>query len=181
MARAERSYVRVYYIDLQRDYPQVWFDPGGLSTWLRLLVRADQSWPAAPELPAGTRKADLGLLTSCGLVSLNGHGTYLLKGYEAERGRRQAVATKAAGARWKDHESNADTHADAHANASPDAMRTQRERTSERSTKSMPKPNPKPSTESEGSTRRESEIPRAASADATELPWKRPTALSSRS
>lgn len=136
MARADRTYVRIYYIDLQRDYPQVWFDPTALATWIRLLTRMDQSWPAAPELPTGVRKADLGILTSCGLVALNGHGTYLLKGYEAERGRRHAAAKTGAEARWKSSERNA--------NASPDALRSQSEGISERNAKSLPKPNPNP-------------------------------------
>src|SRR5689334_22018057 len=142
MARAERTYLRIYYIDLQRDYPQIWFDSTALATWVRLLARMDQSWPAAPELPAGTKRADLDKLTGCGLVVLNGHGTYLLRGYEAERGRRHAAATKAADARWNASERNAHAHAD----ASPNAMRTHANGTSERNAKVMPKPNPNPNT-----------------------------------
>ena len=101
MSREQRRFVRVYYVDLKRDYPTVYYSPTGLSTWLRLLVASDESWPSTPELPAAVRRTDLELLRTSGLVTVLPGRRFTLKGYVAERGDRQEKARKAAGARYR--------------------------------------------------------------------------------
>lgn len=101
MTREQRRFVRVYYVDLKRDYPTVYYSPTALSTWVRLLVGADEAWPSTPELPAAVRRADLDALQGCGLVSVLPGRTYNLKGYVTERGERQEKARNAAVARYK--------------------------------------------------------------------------------
>ena len=51
----DRKYVRVYYNDMIRDYPEVWADDAQLATWLRLLATADPMWPTPPELPRSVK------------------------------------------------------------------------------------------------------------------------------
>jgi hypothetical protein len=97
---AGRPFVRVYYIDLQRDYPDVWHDHGALAALVRLLALADQSWPIVPELPSSVRKADLKRLVDASLVVLEAHGRYRVKGYEVERTARQDHAASAALSRY---------------------------------------------------------------------------------
>lgn len=101
MSREQRRFVRVYYVDLKRDYPTVYYSPTALGTWLRLLVGSDESWPSTPELPSALRRADLDLLRSCGLVTVMPNRRYALKGYVTERGDRQEKARRAADARYK--------------------------------------------------------------------------------
>lgn len=98
MSREKRKFVRVYYVDLKRDYPEVWYDPTCRSTWLGLLVGSDEDWPSIPELPSAVRRADLEKLTGCGLVEVLPGRRYVLKGYQVEREERHAKARKAAAA-----------------------------------------------------------------------------------
>ena len=109
----DRKYVRVYYNDLIRDYPEVWADDAQLATWLRLLATADPMWPTPPELPRSVKPRPLARLVDCSLVStLAGH-RYQMKGMEAERGRRSDAARNAAAARW---------HSESSANGSAEPM-----------------------------------------------------------
>jgi hypothetical protein len=91
-----RPFARIYYADLQRDYPDIWFDHGALGAWVRLLAIADQSWPVPGELPSSVRKADVKRLADASLIVLEGHGRYRIKGYEKERVARQEHASAAA-------------------------------------------------------------------------------------
>lgn len=97
-----RKFVRVYYVDLERDYPDIFFDPTALSTWLRLLVNADKVWPTIPQLPPAVRRSDLAKLKSSGLVCLQPNHRYVIKGYDTERAIRNANARKAAAASHAD-------------------------------------------------------------------------------
>lgn len=99
--RATRRFVRVYYIDLERDYPQIVSDDGAYATWLRLLVAADKVWPTTPELPKSVKAGPLGRLVASGLVSLLPRHTFSIRGYETERGARQESARNAAALRWQ--------------------------------------------------------------------------------
>lgn len=102
----QRKFVRVYYVDLQRDYPAIFFDPTALSTWLRLLIVSDQTWPSQPVLPAAVRRADLDKLTKAGLVRVGDNRVYRLKGYDQERGDRQEKARRGARKRWENGEAD---------------------------------------------------------------------------
>lgn len=96
MSRTTRKHVRVFYVDLMRDYPEVYFDPTALSTWLRLLVTSDQAWPSDPILPAAVRRADVDRLQGCGLIALGPNRQYAIKGYRAERQARADAGRKGA-------------------------------------------------------------------------------------
>ena len=98
MTREQRAFVRIYYVDLERDYPAVWFGPA-LATYTRMLKISDQSWPNPAPLPTGTSKADLRLLTSSGLVALLDNHRYIIKGYERERQERRDKALRALNSR----------------------------------------------------------------------------------
>lgn len=126
MARAERRFARVYYDDVQRDYPAVWADDVAFATWVRLLAGAEASWPSPAVLPRSARKAVLGRLA--GLIEVRGDH-YVVKGLDAERIARQAAGRRGADARW--HAvgdaiaapgADTDGSPSAHANASADAM-----------------------------------------------------------
>ena len=102
MADRGRPFARVYYRDLKQDYPQVYFDPTALAAYVRLLVEAEVAYPSDPILPKAVRRADLELLTNCGLViRLNGHEQYQVKGYRVEREQRSEHAKKGADGRWE--------------------------------------------------------------------------------
>lgn len=97
----KRRFVRVYYDDLEKDYGQTcWYDPTGLSTFVRLLAGCDKAWPSLPEMPRSVRRADLAELLTSGLVTLESNGRYSCKGYAKERAEREAKAKRAARTRW---------------------------------------------------------------------------------
>lgn len=101
MSRVDRRFVRVYYDDLERDYAEpCWFNPTGLSTYVRLLAGADKAWPSLPELPRAIRRADLTKLVAAGIVVLEANHHYSVKGYAKERSERESLARKAANKRW---------------------------------------------------------------------------------
>jgi hypothetical protein len=101
MPDPERKYVRVYYNDLIRDYPEVWSDNDQLATWLRLLATADPMWPTPPELPRTVRSRPLAALVSASLVEIITTHRFRMKGMDAERSRRQDAARNAAASRWQ--------------------------------------------------------------------------------
>ncbi len=114
---ADRPFARVYYIDLERDYPSVWRDDAALATWTRLLATADAMWPAVPEVPRSARSALVSKLVTVGLVILVPPFGYRIKGLDAERTARSNAASNAARSRW----GNADGSASAMPNqSSPD-------------------------------------------------------------
>ena len=104
---SERPFARVYYVDLQRDYPSVWDDDEALATWLRLLSHADALWPISPYVPHGTNPTALARLRRKGLVSLR-NGRYNVKGYEVERSARSDHAKVAASTRWAQPEQSSE-------------------------------------------------------------------------
>lgn len=99
MSRTTRKHVRIYYVDLQRDYPEVFFDPTCLSTWLRLLIASDQAWPSAPVMPDAMRRADLAKLESAGLLAVGPAKQFALKGWQEEREGRAAAGKAGASGR----------------------------------------------------------------------------------
>lgn len=96
-----RRFVRVYYDDMIRDYPEVWNDDRQLSTWLRLLAASDPVWPTKPELPRAVKATVLQRLKDSSLISALPSHRYEVKGFEAERQRRADAARTAAAVRWQ--------------------------------------------------------------------------------
>lgn len=89
---SKRRFARIYFDDLEKDYPEVWFDPTGLSTFVRLLALSEKAWPGLPEFPRAVRRSDLALLERLGLVTPTDHNRYSMKGWGQER---EARASKA--------------------------------------------------------------------------------------
>lgn len=98
MSRVERPYVRVYYEDLQRDYPDVFFHRTAFGTYVRLLVLAAQAYPSDPVLPVESRR-DLELLERRTLLERINGRQFRIKGYLPERTARAEHAKKGAEAR----------------------------------------------------------------------------------
>lgn len=98
-AQQKRRFVRVYFVDLERDYPDIWYDPTALSTWLRLLVASEKAWPAYPEIPRAARRADLEKLKKVGLMIAHSNDRFELKGWMVERESRAEKARMAVGSR----------------------------------------------------------------------------------
>ena len=92
---SDRNYVRVYYNDLERDYPDVWDDNQALASYVRLLAIAEAMWPMRPGWP---QKASAKLVDSGLLVALPRH-RYTIKGLDAERNARSNAARNAAASR----------------------------------------------------------------------------------
>jgi hypothetical protein len=81
-------YSRVYWGIVDDDkFQTVYDDDRHLATWLRLLLVADQSWPASAHLPAGCRRSSVAELERVQLIDLAGN-RYRVRGLDAERGRR---------------------------------------------------------------------------------------------
>jgi hypothetical protein len=94
---ADRPYSRIYYVDLQRDYADVWHDDAALATYIRLLTVAEAMWPALPEVPRSARPRPLRVLVDAGLVLTIARGPYYrIKGMDAERTARSSAASHAA-------------------------------------------------------------------------------------
>lgn len=99
---SDRPYARVYYVDLERDYPQVWRDDALLATYVRLLCVAEAMWPGVPEVPRSARSANVKRLVEASLVKLVPPYGFRIKGMDAERSARRNAARIAAAARWSD-------------------------------------------------------------------------------
>lgn len=97
----DRKYVRVYYNDLIRDYPDVWDDDAQLATWLRMLSTADPLWPTPPELPRSVKARPLAALVNASLVETLPRQRFRMKGMDAERTKRADAARNAAASRWQ--------------------------------------------------------------------------------
>ena len=123
MARVDRRYARLYFDDLQRDYPAIWADDVAFATWVRLLAGAEASWPSPAILPRSTKGRVLRCLVDATLIEVDGD-TYRVKGLDAERTARQTSGRRGANARWgadADAFAHANASANGHANASPNA------------------------------------------------------------
>jgi hypothetical protein len=101
-----RQYARVYYDDIQAEFPQVYADDALLATWVRLLVLAEKMWPTLPEIPRSVRIKTYQRLVEAGLVIPSGEHCYRIRGLDAERTRRRDAARIGAAERW-DSERNA--------------------------------------------------------------------------
>jgi len=116
---ADDPYSRLYW-RLSDEFPTIYDDDASLALWVRLLVAADQAWPAAPFLPAFADDAALAHLVAAELVSVNGT-RYRIRGLDKERKRRRKSARKGANARWSESDAQADADALAHAIADANA------------------------------------------------------------
>lgn len=98
---ADRPYSRHYH-DLIDDakFEEVYPNDQHYACWSRLLMIADQAWPASAHLPATARRASVKKLAEVGLIDLLPDGRYRMHGLQKERERRQDHARTASNARW---------------------------------------------------------------------------------
>lgn len=95
MPRTDDPYSRVYWRAVDDPkFAEVWWDDQTLATWLRLLVIADQAWPASAALYDGVSRRALKRLTDSGLVVLE-RRSYRIKGLDREREKRSGAARAA--------------------------------------------------------------------------------------
>lgn len=98
----QRAYVRVYWTIIDDPkFSEVYDDDRALACWLRLLISADQAWPASASVAASVRRPSLDKLVRVGLVDLVAGGRYRIHGLDAERNARQDAARNAAAMRWQ--------------------------------------------------------------------------------
>jgi hypothetical protein len=123
---ADNSYTRVYHsIVDDPKFATVYDDDRRLATWLRLLIVAEQAYPASANIPTGTNRAAVAALVAAGLIDLGTGPRYRIHGLAVERGRRSEAARQSANARWSQSERNANamrTHSERIASPNATAM-----------------------------------------------------------
>lgn len=129
----ERPYSRHYH-ELVDDpkFREVYPDDRHYACWSRLLMLADQAWPASAPIPASARAASVRKLADVGLIDLLPSGRFRMHGLDAERRVRSQSAKDAADARWesvRNADGNADGNAERNATAS-DVRMPRRDETS---------------------------------------------------
>lgn len=103
-----RPFARLYYVDLRRDYPDVWKDNDTFATYARLLSLADATWPLVPEVPRSEKRPHVEKLIASSLVQMVSEFGYQIKGFDAERSARSDAASNAARIGWASRRAYAD-------------------------------------------------------------------------
>jgi hypothetical protein len=152
MTAKERDPYSRHYWRLIDDtkFAEVYADDHHYATWSRLLMIADQAWPASAHLPSTARRASVRKLAEVGLVDLLPDGRFRMHGTDAERHRRSDLARDAAGHRWSNAERNAASNANGYAERNADA-----------SALGMPSKAEQSNTEQSKATQSKAETPRA--------------------
>jgi hypothetical protein len=89
------AYSRVYWsIADDEKFADIYGNNDHLATWLRLLLIADQAFPASAHLPMNVRKGSREALVKSGLIDAVSGDRYRIHGLDAERGRRRDAATR---------------------------------------------------------------------------------------
>ena len=100
-AVADNPYTRVYHsIVDDPKFAAIYDDDHRLATWLRLLIVAEQAYPASANIPTGTHRASVAALADCGLIDLGTGSRYRVHGLASERDMRSQSARNAAAVRW---------------------------------------------------------------------------------
>jgi hypothetical protein len=94
-------YSRVYHSIVDDDkFASVYDDDRRLATWLRLLIAADQAYPASAHIPMGCHRPSVVALADAGLIDLGTGSRFRLHGLVTEREMRSQSARNAAAVRW---------------------------------------------------------------------------------
>lgn len=95
------AYSRVYWSIIDDPkFANVYDDDRALAAWLRLLLVADQAWPASAHIPTGTNAKALAILVGAGLVDVGTGRRYRIHGLDKERTARSDTGRNAAAVRW---------------------------------------------------------------------------------
>jgi hypothetical protein len=82
-------YSRIYHSIIDDPkFATIFDDDRRLATWLRLLIVAEQAYPASANIPTGTHRASVVALSEAGLLDLGTASRYRVHGLEAERTKR---------------------------------------------------------------------------------------------
>jgi hypothetical protein len=114
---------RVYH-KLADEFPEV-YDSDDLGGYVRLLVAADQAWPASARWAGLVNKATLARLVASSLVERHG-SRYRIRGLDNEREARSHAGRNAARMRWA-----LPTHSDGNADAMPRTEQKRKEESKE--------------------------------------------------
>jgi len=100
-------YSRVYWSILDDEkFAAAYDNDHHLAAWLRMLLAADQAYPASGQVPQSVSRASLRALCDAGLIDVTGR-RFRVHGLDAERARRTALGRKASNARWSDGDADA--------------------------------------------------------------------------
>lgn len=123
MSKENDPYSRHYWrlVDDEK-FVDVFDNDHHYACWSRLLMIADQAWPASAHLPASARKSSVAKLAEVKLIELLPGGRFRMVGTQAEREKRSQQAKDAALARWGNADGNAASNADSNAGASEAGM-----------------------------------------------------------
>jgi hypothetical protein len=90
--RERAAYSRVYWeiID-DPKFATIYDNNDHLATWLRLLIAADQAWPASAHVPATAKRSSVSALAVAGLIDVMS-GRYRVRGLDSEREKRAEAA-----------------------------------------------------------------------------------------
>jgi hypothetical protein len=98
---AEKPYSRVYHSIIDDPkFAGVYDDDRRLATWLRLLIVAEQAYPASGNVPTGTHRPSVAALAEAGLIDLGTGSRFRVHGLASERDMRAQSARNAAAVRW---------------------------------------------------------------------------------
>ncbi len=103
-------------------FADIYGDDHHYATWSRLLMLADQAWPATAHVPITARKASVTKLAEVGLIDILPGGRFRMRGTDRERRKRSERASNAARVRWQDTSNasgNAPSNADGIAQTMP--------------------------------------------------------------
>ena len=128
-----RMFVPIYR-DLMNEYPAIYDDAAALGTYVQMLMDADALWPARPQVPRRVTDEQLGKLTECGLVTLEEHDRYSIKGLDKRRQAQSEMGRDAALRGWAKRKG--DGYPNGYPNSRPNAYqtRTEQNRTDHRAT-----------------------------------------------
>lgn len=94
-------FARVYFDQMATDCPSVLADAVLLGSWVQLLIKAEQSWPAPADLPRSIPDDVVKTLFTLNLISFDGTDGFRIRGMNAERTRRADAGRSAAQSRWE--------------------------------------------------------------------------------
>lgn len=101
MKDRDNDYCRVYHTIVDDEkFAEVYDNDAALATWLRLLIIADQAWPASAHLPGNVKRRTVELLERVGIIHTQPGWRYRVHGLDAEREKRAQSARDAAAKRW---------------------------------------------------------------------------------
>lgn len=95
------NYSRVYWTIVDDPkFAAIFDDDHHLAGWLRMLLIADQAYPASGHLPTNVRRSSVKALADAGLVDLVADHRFRIHGLDAERAMRSQSGRIGAAVRW---------------------------------------------------------------------------------